>query len=208
MAVMVEGINRFLRKVGYQLNKVVVPCPPKVQDEPVLRTPDSDKIHYGCGGNVFRGWLNVDFFVVHDGIDNIDLSARHPFKDESFKFGFSEDFIEHMPQAEQIIFLSEVFRTFQKKGVIRLSFPGLEGVLRRHFRGADYKAALQGKKEAYDMWEHVHFPSYAELSLLCWHIGFSKIRKVEFGKSEFSELCNLDTRDDQMDLNTYVEITK
>ncbi len=66
-----------------------------------------DRIHYACGRNLLPGWLNVD------GIDEsypmgkvereaarqifrMDLTKEHPFPDNSFAFGYSEDFLEHL----------------------------------------------------------------------------------------------------------------
>lgn len=47
-----------------------------------------------------------------------------------------------------------------------------------------------------------------ELRTVAKHIGFSGIEFVKFGESKHQQLCNLDTREHQKDLNTYVELTK
>lgn len=186
----------------------------KTEDKPQffsMKTPKVDKVHYGCGGTLFLHWLNVDLQLQPKQgyfTENVDLVKRHPFMDDVFKFGFSEDFIEHLDQSEQIIFLCEAYRTFQPSGVLRFSFPGLEGVLSRHYKDAKYNTAELAKKEAYDMWGHRHFFSFEELSLLCKHIGYRFVNKVDFGHSQFPELRNLDTRIEQKDLNTYVEVIK
>ena len=136
----------------------------------------------------------------------INLVEKHPFNSDIFQFGFCEDFLEHLAQEDSIYFLSEVFRTFKKGGVLRLSFPGLEGVLQKHYDNKnDYVA---GKFEAYIFWDHLHFYSKEELILVAKHIGFSEIKFVAYGKSDYKQLCNLDSREDQIGLNTYVELTK
>lgn len=170
-----------------------------------------DKIHYGCGSNLLRGWINADIDLPLDNrFDYImtDLTKKHPFINDSFCYAFSEDFIEHLTQEEQLIFLYEVYRTLRKNGVVRFSFPGLEGVLNLHYFNSDYSTTVLARKEAFNKWQHKHFFSFDELKLVCEHIGFSKIEKVEFGKSDHDPLNNLEQRIDQISTNMYVEITK
>lgn len=178
----------------------------------------SSRIHYACGKTILPGWLNVD------GVDEtfphgrlgkeeareiffMDLTKKHPFPDESFAFGYSEDFLEHLDQAESLIFLSEVYRTFQPGGVIRISTPGLAGVLRRHLRGATYEAGVACREEAYARWRHRHFYAEPSLKLVAEHIGFSRVIRCAYGESEHPELRH-DQRFDQADLNLVVELTK
>jgi predicted SAM-dependent methyltransferase len=168
-----------------------------------------NKINYGCGGNVIKDWLNIDQY--QSDLPNyccVNLLEKHPFPDCSINFGFSEDMLEHLNQAESIFFLGECFRVLKPGGVIRLRFPGLEGVLNRHYSPISEIRLREGEFEAYSFWDHIHFYSKGELELVASHIGFKKIEFVHYGESKISELRNLDTRENQMDLNTYVELTK
>lgn len=168
-----------------------------------------DRIHYGCGGKMLSGWLNVDCFPNDSSnYRKMDLAQRHPFPEHHFQFGFAEDVLEHLQQDDSIIFLSECYRTLRKEGVLRLSFPGLEGVLERHYRTKETLFAYAGKMEAYLFWDHFHFYSKEELALIAKHVGFSEIAFVEYGKSCHKELCDLDSRFEQIGLNTYAELKK
>jgi hypothetical protein len=77
------------------------------------------KAHYGSGPRLFgTGWINIDVLTfplntseVHV---SINLASRHPFPSDFFQFAFAEDFIEHLDQAESLLFLSEVFRTLRQ----------------------------------------------------------------------------------------------
>jgi predicted SAM-dependent methyltransferase len=169
----------------------------------------SDRVHYGCGGNILDGWLNVDYGDREsEWFCSFDLLERHPLADSSVRLGFCEDVLEHFTQAESIFFLSEVFRTLKPGGVIRLSFPGLEGVLCKHYSPPSPERVLLGELEAYSFWDHLHFYSIEELRLVSSHLGFSAFRLVDYGTSAIDELSNLDTRKDQIGLNTYVELVK
>lgn len=183
--------------------------------QPAYPSPDPEdfrRVHYACGSTFFGAdWLNIDLCEGHLGVDNylcVNLTERHPFPDNSFRFGFAEDFLEHLPQGESIVFLSEACRTLSQGGVLRISFPGLEGVLAKHYQKPDFDVAKLALSEAYTMWGHHHFYSRAELEMVARHIGFSKVEFCAFGKSAHPELCGLDSRADQSALNTYAELTK
>ena len=169
-----------------------------------------DKIHFACGGNYLKEWLNVDFASrEQSNYLRLNLCELLPFPDGHFKFAFAEDFLEHLRQDDSIIFLAEAFRCLKEGGVLRLSFPGLEGVLKKHYQRIDQKLSVyEGKFEAYLYWDHLHFYSRDELRTVASHVGFSKTEYVQFGESVYDELCGLDTREHQKDLNTYVELTK
>lgn len=178
-----------------------------------FQTLKLDKVHYGCGSRFLEnGWLNLDRSSVSTHPEGfylaINLVSRHPFPSDYFKFAFAEDFIEHLDQAESLIFLSEAFRTLSKNGVLRLSFPELSGVLRHHYRSSDYEGAVIGREEAYTLWEHKHFYCKESLAIVAKHIGFSDVRCVEYGESHYEALCHLDSRPEQKGLNLYVELTK
>ncbi len=180
----------------------------------------SDKIHYGCGNYILSEWLNVDGFDGSFAYENIDLENRvlifpldvsgpHPFPSNYFAFGYSEHMIEHLSQADSIIFLSESFRTLKQGGVLRLCFPGLKGVLNRHYRSSDFQGAERGKFEAFTHWSHVHYYCFESLSLIARHIGFSEVKEVEHGASCHSVFRNLESRPPKEDsFELIVELTK
>jgi predicted SAM-dependent methyltransferase len=179
-----------------------------------------DKVHYGCGTNFFDGWLNVDlrdYTRIHKSYSKEDhrinylqmnLTEKHGFPPNFFQFGYCEDFIEHLTQADSITFLAECSRTFRSGGVLRLSFPGLERVLRKHYRADGFLGAYEGKVEAFTAWDHLHFYSRDEISLVSQHVGFTNVEFVDYGNSAYPDLCHRDSREQQIGLNTYVELTK
>jgi predicted SAM-dependent methyltransferase len=178
-----------------------------------------DKVHYACGKNVIEDWFNVDGFdesypygqvELKDAqkIFRLDLTAKHPFKANFFRIGFAEDFLEHLDQAESVIFLSECYRTFRPGGVLRLSFPGLIGVLKRHYRPGEEQPGEVMRQEAYVKWWHKHFYCLEEIDLVAKHIGWSKVEKKPYGESAIPELHQRETRPIQSELNLIVELTK
>lgn len=194
-------IIQALRHFGYEIQRR--PIPRHVFKEVV---PAFEQIHYGCGRYYLPGWLNVD--IIASGPENymyVDLTSRHPFPDNSFQFGFSEDFIEHIDQASSLLFLEEVHRTFRTGGILRLTFPVLDVVLKKHFSSICFEGFLKGKEEAFDSLGHIHFYSRDSLALVADHIGFD-MKIVECGKSKYSQLEGINIRTDSV--NLHVELTK
>ena len=220
----VRPLNRLIKKIanlfGYDIRRISnTPFTPPGSQEKNWDTFGLNRIQYACGPKFLKDWVNVDFYppdvmktrfkmpgdIVYF---QADLGLRQPFGDETFSFAYTEDFIEHLSQADSIIFLNECYRVLKESGVLRMSFPGLDGVLMRHFNAREYKVLAQGKRDAFDQFQHIHFYSREELSLVAHHIGFSSVRFVEYGQSDYEPLQNRETRDRQQDLNIYVELIK
>lgn len=182
--------------------------PPPAASMPSL-VPHQGKINYGCGDVLLQGWLNADIISIDDPrYVRINLLESHPFESSSVRLAFTEDMIEHLTQAQSIFLLSEIYRALIPNGVARLSFPCLEGVLRKHYTPSTAEGVMRGEIEAYEIWDHIHFYSMEELRLVASHLGFREIKFVEFGISDHEELQGLETRDRQIGLNLYAELTK
>jgi len=212
-----ETIRQVVNRLGYDLTRireVAQVNPPLGTFDGMLEKNDIHKIHYGCGSRIFgEGWVNVDLPVepvAKDAVSYlpVNLTQAHPFKTDCFEFGFAEDFLEHLTQSQSIIFLAEAYRTLKPGGVLRLSFPGLKGVLRKHYLSSDYAGAARGQDEAYTLWGHYHFYSEESLATVARHLGYSAIEFVVYGQSTHAALADLDSRSEQKDLNIYAELQK
>lgn len=213
-------IRNTINLTGYDIRKIQQKAfSLQYTEDQFWETHGLTKIQYACGPKFLKDWINVDFYspsamkeryqITEEYIYyQADLSLRQPFQDNSFSYAFAEDFIEHLNQADSLIFLNECYRVLATGGILRLSFPSLEGVLKRHFSSSNMKELQQGKKDAYEQFEHLHFYSREELTLVAEHIGFSDIHYTSFGQSEHDALKGMETRGEQQDLNTYVELTK
>jgi len=194
-------VLNILDKLGYQIQRK-----PQSKVSPGTVIPTYRKIHYGCGRVYMTDWLNVD--IIFNGPENYlycDLTNRHPFPDECFEYGFSEDFIEHIDQGSSLLFLLEAHRTLTKGGVLRLTFPVLDHVLKKHFSILNFDRFQVEKLNAYDTFGHLHFYSKASLSLVANHVGFD-VKFVDAGKSTHKALNDINTRFDEVQI--HVELTK
>lgn len=224
MRIVKKALRKLVNQLGYNISRL----PQPKDDMPVdgeaftrlveentrkLKESQATMAHYGCGPCLYgKGWANIDIRHAPGEAAELrlvaDLTSRHPFPSDYFRFAFAEDFISSLDQAESIVFLCEAYRCLRPGGVLRLSTPGLRGVLRDHFRSSDYEGASTGVGEAYARWRLKHFYCRESLAVVAAHIGFSRFDIVEYGKSEYPELCGLDYRRSQIGLNIYAELTK
>lgn len=196
------AIHKALNLVGYELYRL-----PSFPNSKFV-TPQYECIHYASGTKYLDGWLNVD--THKNGPSNylrVNLTERHPFPDNSFRLGFCEDFLEHIDQADSLMFLVEVHRTLKPGGVLRLSFPSFESTLTEHYGRIDYGSFAAGKQSAYVHHRHRHFYSRNSLETLANHLGF-RIEFAAFRESKHPELQGLETRPLQAESNIHAELTK
>lgn len=112
------------------------------------------KLHFGCGPRVMKDWINIDLFYIpyekylnnltedifpkevrgtREDFYRIDVtSTQLPIPDNSVDLIFHEDFLEHLSQRDQIIFLSESYRILKKGGVHRVNTPDLVSSIVNH----------------------------------------------------------------------------
>ncbi|QDT10860.1 methyltransferase domain-containing protein [Planctomycetes bacterium K23_9] len=213
-----RGLDPIAASFGYQLSRRPRTLKLYKGDDFCEQADGLKKIQYACFKNLLSDWVNVDMVSKKKALKGrpddqyvyftVDLTQRHPFPSDRFEFAYGEDFLEHLTQADALIFLAEAFRTLAADGTLRLSFPGLEGVLRKHYQTADYETAVTARQIAYDDLGHFHFFSREELVTVAKHIGFRDVKYCQFGESDHPELSNRETRENQKEVNTYVELTK
>ncbi len=108
---------------------------------------DKLKIHFGCGPRILKGWINIDlsyepfhkymqyytnkYYPEEIRGDRSDFYAIDitktalPLPDSSVDVIFHEDFLEHLSQRDQIVFLAETLRVLKPGGVHRVNTPNL-----------------------------------------------------------------------------------
>ncbi|PKP57904.1 MAG: hypothetical protein CVT88_08230 [Candidatus Altiarchaeales archaeon HGW-Altiarchaeales-1] len=139
-----------------------------------FRKYDVIKLHIGCGPRILKGWINIDLHYAHykeylkyytdkyypeeirgDKSDfyAIDITKTGlPLPDNSVEVIFHEDFIEHLNQRDQIIFLAETLRVLKKGGIHRVNTPNLLVSMSDH---SDFSKGISGVY--LDEWnKHIH----------------------------------------------------
>jgi hypothetical protein len=169
-------------------------------------------LHFGCGPRLVEGFLNIDkdpYLNYSDRYFNFDFAERAwPIPDACVDYIYSEDFIEHIPQKNQIAYLAESFRVLKPGGYNRVNTP----CLRASMTNSDFARGFSGVYfEEFDRWNHISLFTAASLQELALMIGY---RHVFFtaksrGTSPYAvpDLRPYDDRDDLLG-NVYADLLK
>lgn len=170
------------------------------------------KLHLGCGGVYKEGWVNID----NNSDNNIarldlnwDLRYPLPFSNNSVDFIYHEHLLEHLTIEEAHRFLLECKRVLKPSGIMRIAVPDLEFVIETYNNSnweKDYKEfrkkySLDFVKTKAEMininfryWGHKWLYDWEELNRRLSDIPFAKIQKCVWNKSQYKELCSLESR--------------
>lgn len=152
--------------------------------------------------NDFEGILTNHKFVHHNLLKNV------PFENDSVDFVYTSHFLEHLPKPYGHNFLSEIFRVLRPSGKVRIVVPDLE-----------YAVSLYAKGEKEKMLDdfffvdehlgyfarHKYMYDFELLQEYLGAIGFTDIKKCEFGKGDVPDSDKLDV---YPEISLYVEATK
>ena len=183
------------------------------------------KLHFGCGPRVLKGWVNIDlkyvpfekymkyygskYYPQEQRGNKSDLYAFNvtkselPLPDNCVDVIFHEDFLEHLSQLDQIIFLAESLRVLKKDAVHRVNTPNLLISMK------EKSTFTLGKTGVYvDEWyKHGHLnlltPNLLEEMALM--VGYSKVLFTGRDKTT-SKLIPLEYRPDPKDRSEYGNI--
>jgi predicted SAM-dependent methyltransferase len=169
-------------------------------------------------GHIYR-MTDGPYFLSHD------LRQPFPLPDASFDWIFSEHFIEHVPLADGITWMRDMYRLLRPGGLLRVTTPDLrryiEGYLdpeRRFFEEHRARLSVFGPIPARRAWmvnqifydyEHCWVYDLEELAYVATEVGFSadKVQQCTFRAGRLPEVCRLD-QDGRQGESIYVEITK
>jgi predicted SAM-dependent methyltransferase len=186
-------------------------------------------VNIGPGLSARPDWVNVDIFKF-PGVNCIyDCRKALPFSDSAVRGIFTEHFFEHIDYIEEApIFLAECLRVLQPGGVIRIIVPDVEKYIRAycadgweelihvrplkpdhtdvHF-GSRFNTKMEVLNAVFRQYfEHKYAYDFPTLEYALQRVGFSDIRKQEFGKSLLPDLC-IDSPD-RVSESLYVEAVK
>lgn len=188
------------------------------------------KLHIGCGARVLKGWINIDLKftpyqaylkhytdryypkAVRGGLSDfhtMDMTKQPlPFLDDSVAIVFHEDFLEHLDQKGQILFLAETWRVLKKGSVHRVNTPNLLVSMER----SRFSQGRQGVYiEEWNRWHHRNVLTPSTLEELALMVGYSEV--VFTGRDQSSsELVppeyRPDPRDRPEDGNIFADLIK
>lgn len=161
------------------------------------------KLHFGCGPRIIKGWVNIDIFYTSSQKylkmytdefygyavrgNRADLyimdvtTSRLPLPDSSVDVIFHEDFLEHLSQRDQFVFLSETYRVLKKGGIHRVNTPDLLISLKKN---SDFTKGGEGVYTGeWDKNDHKSVLTKNTLEEMVKNIGY---KRVVFNKRDGS----------------------
>jgi predicted SAM-dependent methyltransferase len=179
------------------------------------------KLNVGCGTDYKEGWVNIDN-NAHENIERLDLNwdlrKPLPFEDNSVDFIFNEHFLEHLTVDEGQAVIKDFMRVLKPGGVVRIATPDLEVTVDKYLNvpidedptiKTFHLDFIQTRAErlniAFRAWGHQWLYDWEELDRRLREAGCQNFARCELRVSRYSELANLETRDES---RLIVEITK
>lgn len=87
-------------------------------------------LHIGCGDVILpEPFENLDGRDL-EGVDHVSSVYPLPFEDDSFDLVYSSHVLEHFHRKETLNVLKEWVRVLKPDGIIRLSVPSLENIIK------------------------------------------------------------------------------
>lgn len=153
------------------------------------------KLHFGSGPRVLKDWINIDLSYepyenylksygdryypqkirgIRSDLYAFDVTKRGlPVPDNSVAVIFHEDFLEHLNQRDQVLFLAETFRALKKGGIHRVNTPDLLSSMRDH---SGFTRGLAGVYvDEWDRWHHQNVLTLALLREMALMVGYSSV---------------------------------
>lgn len=202
----------------------------------VYKLKGVDKLNVGCGDDLIKGWLNIYFsrytsygsIIVKNGASmlNFDLTKELPIAENSVKYVYASHFIEHLTFSEGITMLQRCYRTMEKGGVIRLTFPDMELWIKNYYENnlqffEKYKSlCLPGEKSIAETkgeifmsqvhgWQHKWSYDFESMKHVLKIAGFSQVFKKKVFDSLIPDIKEIEPNSASRLLETvYVEAVK
>lgn len=215
-----ESVRRAISFLGYEINRIQKPQRLTKNQQLLSDRLDSPpvKLHIGCGPRVLKGWINVDLRYEHFGkyvryytdahfpaelrgelsdFFEFDLTKMaFPLPSNSVDVIFHEDFLEHLNQRDQILFLAETLRLLKPGAIHRVNTPDLLCSMCQH---SNFLKGYEGVYVA-EWNKHGHLNVLSprmleEMALMC---GYSRVNFTARNQSH-STLIPLEYRPDPND---------
>jgi predicted SAM-dependent methyltransferase len=206
--------NIKLFKPYFNLKKNIVIWIKKINTPKIVDTYFNNhnvvKIHLGCGGRVFKNWLNCDINLQSDCY--VDLNKRLPFKDSSVDYIYSEHVLEHFDYQKGKEIIEECYRVLKPNGIVRISMPDLDFYLENMSNEIDPEIQdfiMEHKKSFIELKDcpsnmntmlnfiinscgHKYVYRAQTFIKLAKELGFKNAMQVEPGRSEYEEFDYLE----------------
>lgn len=150
------------------------------------------KLHLGCGRKYIEGFKHVDLQNFGHIDYKTSVNDLHFAKDNSVELIYSAHVLEHFGRNEYKDVLKEWYRVLEPSGILRVSVPSFDAVVKYYTEKDDNIELLLGllvggqKVGEYDY--HKMIFSKKLLTAVLYEIGFSSIKEYDWKDTEHSNI--------------------
>ena len=149
-----------------------------------------DYLNLGCGSHRIKGFINADFFRYHEIFDPskrpdwmLDLSRPLNCPNNRWRGIFLQHVLEHLTYTDAYNLLSEIFRTLQPNGSVRIILPDLDAYLswpelsKSNIKMSRYKSFPEAICNLSQLHGHRSTWNFSLLTEVLLEIGFTDIKR-------------------------------
>ncbi len=150
------------------------------------------KLHLGCGRKYIEGFKHVDLqdfkhIDYKTSVDKLDFA-----KDNSIELIYASHLLEHFGRHEYKNVLKEWFRVLEPNGILRLSVPSFDAVVKYYSEKDDdlelFLGLLVGGQKVGEYDYHKMIFDKKSLTNVLRDIGFSSIQEYDWKKTEHNNI--------------------
>jgi predicted SAM-dependent methyltransferase len=146
-------------------------------------------LHIGCGEVILpKPFENLDGREL-TGVDYVVPVYPLPFEDETFELIYSSHVLEHFKRVETLSILTEWVRVLKKDGILRLSVPSLENLIKIYEISGKLEmitGPLMGG-QTYETNYHYNVFDQKYLTKLMLDVGLTAIHKWDYRRTIHSD---------------------
>lgn len=140
-----------------------------------------------------------------------DMRWGVPFAKNSIDIAYASHFLEHLPKNKALKFLLRCHEILKPNGIIRLVVPDIDIIYNKYNKDLSIDpiaATNELNLRFFEDGQHKHMYNYKSLSKALTDIGFKKIKRLDFRKSEIADIKKLETIKLKYYTSLYIEAVK
>lgn len=151
-------------------------------------------LHLGCGYTILPGFTNIDIRDI-DGIDRVSDVYPLDYEDNTFDLVYGSHLLEHFPINQTLDILKEWVRVLRKDGILRLSVPNFEALIKIYQFGngndnqkdlSQIIGPLYGRQD-YKYNYHLNIFDYKTLKKLMEDAGLTAVHPWDYRRTIHSD---------------------
>ena len=148
------------------------------------------KLHLGCGSRYIEGFVHIDL-IENEHVDYLtSIDNLFMYKDNSVDMIYCSHVLEHFKKNQIPDVLNEWYRVLKPEGLLRLSVPDFEKLVKVYRKYKDLKLIIGPLYGRQDYEYNIHYTTfdYPSLYAALEKAGFKNIRRYDWRETEHSHI--------------------